>query len=367
MKDYEIYMRQAIDLALKGKGKTKTNPMVGAILVKDGKIIGQGYHRYFGGPHAEEEAILSANTSLEGSSLYVSLEPCSHQGKRSACTDLIIKNKISKVIIGSKDKNPKVSGIEILERAGIEVVSGVLEDECDQINKAFFYSIQRKKPYLILKTATSLDGKIASFTGDSKWITGPKAREYGRGLRGQVDGILVGINTVLKDDPSLTTRIKGLEDPVRLVADSRLRIPLDAKIINQDSNAPTYIFTTEHCDRDKLKALKNKKNVKIFLTKADNQRVDLSCLLDICYKENLASVLVEGGGTINYSLLEKGLINKVYAFIAPLFIGGDKALTSVEGQGIEKVKDAYKFNFSQIEKIEDDILLIGEKDVYRNS
>ena len=356
----EKYMEKAIDLALKARGQTKTNPLVGAILVKNGKIIGSGYHKKFGGPHAEEEAILSAGESVEGASLYVTLEPCSHQGKRPACTDLIIKNKIAKVIVGSKDINPQVAGLKQLREAGIEVISGVLEKKCKEMNQVFFTTMKTQKPYLILKTATSLDGKIASFSGDSKWITGPEAREYGRSLRGQVDGILVGINTVLKDDPSLTTRIEGLKDPIRLVADSSLKIPLDAKIINQKSQAPTYIFTTKSCDKEKLKELRKKKDVHVFISGDDQGRVDLDKVMKFCYEKNIASILVEGGGTINYSVLEKGLVNKVYAFVAPSFIGGKKALTSVEGRGIDQVENAYRFNFTRVEKLGNDLLLIGD-------
>lgn len=364
----EKYMKEAIEIAKLGLGFTKTNPVVGSIIVKNNKIISKGYHEYFAGAHAEENAINNSLESVENSTLYVTLEPCSHFGKRGPCCDLIIKNKIKRVVIGSKDLNKKVNSIEKLKNAGIEVTNYVLKEECDKLNKVFFHSIGNKKPYVIFKSAITLDGKIASKDGNSKWISSEKSRNLSRKLRGKVDAILVGINTVIKDNPKLNTRIRNLEDPIRVVVDSSLKIPLDSNILNLESKSKTYIFTTKYFDTRKYEELKNNNMVKVFIVNDINKKVDLEEMLRVLYKENIGSVLLEGGGTLAYSMFEKKLINRVIYFIAPKIIGGKNALTSVEGKGISKISNSFNINFKQIKRINKDLLLIGDVDyVYRNN
>lgn len=364
----EKYMKEAIEIAKLGLGYTKTNPIVGAVIVKNNKIISKGYHEYFAGAHAEENAINNSLESVEDSTLYVTLEPCSHVGKRGPCCDLIIENKIKKVVIGSKDNNPKVDGINKLKKAGIQVITGVLEKECNEINERFFYSIRNKRPYVIFKSATTLDGKIATKDKKSKWITTSKSREYGRSLRSEVDGIIVGINTVINDNPSLKTRIGNLKDPTRIIIDSNLKIPMDSIIINQESNAETFIFTTKKYDKEKYEKLKNKNGVKVFITKDELGKVDLDEVMKILYENNIGSVLLEGGGTLSFSMFEKKLINRVYSFISPKIFGGKDAITSVEGLGVSEVKDAFKLQIKEIKTIDEDILIIGDvENVYRNS
>lgn len=369
MENKDVYfMNKAINLARLARGNTKTNPLVGAVIVKNNTIIGEGYHKYFGGEHAEEDAINNAVESVYGSTLYVTLEPCSHIGKRNACCDLIIKNKIKKVVIGSRDINPKVNGIEKLKKAGIEVVTGVLEKECNDLNRVFFHSIKNKMPYVVLKSAMSLDGKIATKTSDSKWITSSESRKSGRMLRGYLDGILVGINTILKDDPSLNTRIDNLRDPVRIIVDSKLRIPIDSKVLNIKSSAKTIIFTTKYYDLEKYNLLKDKENVEVIIVNEKDNKVDLSEILKVLYEKDISSILLEGGGNLNYSMLKENLVNRVYFYIAPMIIGGKDAKTSVEGDGIERIKDGFNINITSIEKIDRDILVIGDvENVYRNS
>lgn len=366
-------MKRAIDLAKLARGRTKTNPLVGAILVKNNKILGEGYHECYGKEHAEENAINNAIRNLNGediesSTLYVTLEPCSHIGKRNPCCDLIIKNKIKKVVVGSIDINPKVKGIRKLREAGIEVVTGVLEKECNELNEIFFYSMKNQMPYVVLKSAMSLDGKIATKTKDSKWITSKESREASRKLRSQLDAVLVGINTILEDNPSLNTRIKGLKDPIRVIVDSTLKIPLDSKVLNIKSSKKTIIFTTKFCNLEKYDLLKNRENVEVYCVKEKDKRVDLREMLKILYKKNIASILLEGGGNLNYSMLEEDLVNKVYFYIAPIIIGGSSAKTPVEGDGIEYIKDKFNMEFKSVKKINRDILIIGDvKGVYRDN
>lgn len=358
----EKYMRLAIELAKKGKRKVKKNPLVGAVLVKDGKILGQGYHVAYGMEHAEENAIKNSLESVEGTELYVTLEPCCHFGKRPPCCNLLIDSKISKVYIGCLDPNPKVAGkgVKILENAGVSVQVGILEDECRKINASFFYHIRRKIPYVVLKSAMTLDGKIATPTGDSKWVTSEESRKKVHELRADLDGIMVGINTVIKDDPSLNVRLIEGDDPVRIVVDSKLRIPKEAKILHLESTAKTIIATTEGHDLEKYDYLSKLENVEIIITKSKDGRVDLLDLLQKLYEKDISSILLEGGGTLNYEMLSHNLVSKVMFFIAPKIIGGKNALTPVEGQGIQIMGHAIDIKNMNIQKIVSDFLLEGD-------
>lgn len=356
----EFYMKRALELALKGTGKTSPNPLVGAVIVKNGKIIGEGYHEYFGGSHAEVNAINNASEDVEGATIYVTLEPCSHYGKTPPCADLLVRKKLSRVVIAMIDPNPKVAGkgVEILKNNGIEVVTGILESESKNINEIFIKYIQEKRPFCILKTAMTMDGKIATRTGESMWITNEKSRYYVHELRNKVSGIMVGINTVIKDNPSLTTRLKvGGTDAVRIIVDSALRIPLDSKILTVNSSKKTIIATTEKADKDKLKLLSEMMNVQVVNIPLKNSKVDLVYLFDWLGRNGIDSLLVEGGSTLNFSILKENLADKVISFIAPKILGGDESKTPVGGEGFEKLKDAVLLDNIKIRVFDEDVMI----------
>lgn len=358
----EKYMRLAIDLAKKGKGRVGKNPLVGAVLVKNDRVIGQGYHEAYGMAHAEENAINNSSEPVAGADLYVTLEPCCHFGKRPPCCNLLINSKISKVYVACLDPNPKVSGkgVETLERAGIPVQVGVLEEEGNKINASFFYHIRHRLPYVIMKAAMTLDGKIASPNGDSKWVTGEESRKKVHELRTDLDGIMVGINTIIKDNPSLNVRKVEGEDPIRIVVDSKLRIGRDAEILHLKSNAKTIIATTEAYDKEKYDYLLGLENVEVIIAKTKDKRVDLVDLMGKLYEKGISSILLEGGGSLNYEMLKEGLVCKVMVFIAPKIIGGKDSLTPVEGQGIQLMREAIDIERLDVRKIGSDILLEGD-------
>lgn len=357
---YEKFMREAINLAKKGEGKTKTNPLVGAIIVKNNKIIGRGYHEYYGGNHAEVNAFKSCKEDVRGAEMYVTLEPCSHYGKTPPCANEIVKRGIKKVIVSMIDPNPLVSGrgIKILKENGIEVVIGVLEKETRRLNEVFIKYITKKQPFCTLKFAMTLDGKIASYTGDSKWISNKVSREYVHKLRNKNSAIMVGINTVIKDNPELTTRIKGekCKDCERVIVDSNAKIPLDAKILNLQSKAKTIIACTEKANKEKLKLLKQK-GAEIIIAPEKEGRVDIKYLFYILGERGINSLLIEGGSEINYSVLNEELVDKIIVFIAPKIIGGRKGKTVVGGNGIKLMKNAIELENMTFNSIKDDIML----------
>lgn len=354
------YMERAIELAKMGEGYTKPNPLVGAVIVKNNRIIGEGYHEFYGEAHAEINAFKNAVEGVSGAEMYVTLEPCSHYGKTPPCADAIVKKGIKKVVIGMRDPNPLVAGrgIEILRKAGIEVECRVLEDKVKKLNEIFIKYITSDKPFIILKTAMTLDGKIATKNGDSKWITNELSRKYVHEIRHKVSAIMVGIETVLADDPMLTTRLnhKNGIDPVRIIVDSRARIQLEAKVINLKSNAKTILATTEFADKEKLKAIEQK-GTDIIITPIKNDKVDLIYLMKELRKRNIDSVLLEGGSTLNYSALEEGIVDKVISFIAPKIIGGSTAKTPIGGSGKEFIKEAIMLENMDIKKFEKDIMI----------
>ncbi|MFO8069024.1 MAG: bifunctional diaminohydroxyphosphoribosylaminopyrimidine deaminase/5-amino-6-(5-phosphoribosylamino)uracil reductase RibD, partial [Alkalibacterium sp.] len=322
------YMERALELAEKGRGFTSPNPMVGAVIVKDGRIIGEGYHEKVGEAHAEVNAIRSATESVEGATIYVTLEPCSHYGKTPPCSDLIIEKKLEKVVVAATDPNPLVSGrgLERLRKAGIEVVEGILEEKSNRLNEIFNQYITTRTPFVLMKYAMSLDGKIATGTGDSKWISSEQSREHAHQLRGYLSGIMVGIGTVLKDDPLLTCRVPGYNDPTRIVLDSQLRIPLESKILMDQDEAPTLIITTKKAPISKIKQLKEL-GVEIMIVPERNGKVDLKKALVLLGQKGIDSILLEGGGTLNAAALEAGIVNKVNIYIAPKIIGGANAIS----------------------------------------
>lgn len=352
-------MKRALQLAKLGLGHTNPNPLVGAVIVKNGKIIGEGYHEYYGGPHAEINALKSAKEDVKGAQLYVTLEPCCHYGKTPPCVDAIVKSGIKDVFIAMEDPNKLVSGkgIKHLKEAGLNVYTGLLKEEAEKVNEIFIKYITTKKPYVILKSAMTIDGKIATAAGDSKWITNDKSREHVHMIRGGVMAIMVGINTVIKDNPYLTTRIDGLKNPLRVIVDSRGRIPLDANVVI-DKSARTIVATTDMMPYKKVKALKDSGVDVIVLDKLNNE-VDLKKLMDMLGEMGIDSVIIEGGGTLNYSALKEGIVDKVMFYIAPKIIGGSNSLTPVEGKGIDLIKDAIIVEKLDVKRFDDDILIEG--------
>lgn len=356
----EEYMRRAIELAKKGRGYTNPNPLVGAVIVKDHKIIGEGYHEKIGGLHAERNALKNCTQDPKGAEIYVTLEPCCHYGKTPPCTEALIEAGIQKVYIGNLDPNPKVSGggIKILKEHGIEIETGILEEECRQLNDIFFHYIQSDLPYTALKYAMTLDGKIATVAGESQWITGEEARRHVHELRHQYASIMVGIGTVLLDDPMLNARIEHGKDPIRVICDSKLRIPEGSKIVETAREIPTIIATVSE-DSEKIKTLEQK-GCRILKTTPQNGQVNIKEVLKQLRTMEIDSVLVEGGGILNESLIQSGCVHKVYAYIAPKLFGGEKAKTPVEGKGIKKIKDAFMFDELKATPLGKDILLEGK-------
>lgn len=354
-------MKEALDLSLLGAGFTSPNPLVGAVIVKDERIIGEGYHQHYGGSHAEVNAIKNSTEKVVGATIYVTLEPCSHYGKTPPCADLLVENKFKRVVIATLDPNPLVAGkgVEILRKKGIEVVVGVMEEEALKINEAFIKYISTKMPFCILKTAMTLDGKIATHTGESKWITNEKSREYVHEIRNKVTGIMVGVDTVIQDNPSLTTRLTNKEgnDPIRIIVDSTLRVPLEAKVLKMNSGKRTIIATTDRADDSKLKKLKKYQNVQVVVMPSKDLRVDLTYLMKWLGEQNIDSILVEGGSTLNFSMIEDGLIDKVVSFIAPKILGGDQAKTPIGGRGIANIVDAIILRDFNVSTFEEDIMI----------
>ena len=367
------YMRLALRLAIKAKGRTSPNPLVGAVIVKDNRIIGKGYHKKAGEPHAEINALDIAGRRARGATLYLNLEPCAHFGRTSPCTKKIISSRIKEVVVAMIDPNPLnySRGVKELRKAGIEVKVGVLEEEAKKTNEAYITYITTRKPFVILKTAMSLDGKIATKAGDSKWITNESSRKYVHKLRSEVDAVLVGIETVLKDDSLLTVRSpkspsseaellwrtgKVQSQPIRVVVDSRARIPLGARVLNKE--ALTIVATTKLASKRKIEALE-KKGAKVLIIKNRDKKVNLKELLKRLGKLEITSLVVEGGGRINASFLENGLVDKVLFFIAPKIIGGKEAFTPVEGKGIERIKHAIKLKNISIKRFGEDMLVEG--------
>lgn len=351
----EFFLSRAVTLAKKGLGWTNPNPMVGAVIVQNGKILAQGYHQKAGLPHAEINALTTfKGSTLKGATLYVNLEPCVHHGRTAPCVDAIIKSGIKKVVCATTDSNPQVhgQGIAYLRHNGINVSVGLLEEEARILNEAFFTYHEKKRPFIALKFAASLDGKIATRTGDSKWITGDKARSFARKLRGQYQAVLVGINTVISDDPHLGARKKNLKDPLRIILDTTLKIPLNAQVL-RDKNV--LIATT-------AKASKNKKNklqkLGYPILSFGGNNIPPSKLLEELKQREIISILVEGGGEVLGSFIDEKLADKVYAFYAQILIGGEKAKT-IGGVGVMKIKDSIRLKNISFKSFGDDFLISG--------
>ncbi|MBR0141568.1 MAG: bifunctional diaminohydroxyphosphoribosylaminopyrimidine deaminase/5-amino-6-(5-phosphoribosylamino)uracil reductase RibD [Ruminococcus sp.] len=365
----EEYMRIALKLALKGMGFVNPNPMVGAVIVKDNKIIGMGYHRKYSQLHAERNAFADCDSrgiECKGADIYVTLEPCCHYGKTPPCTEAIIEHGIKRVFIGSSDPNPLVSGkgAEILRNHGIEVFEGILKDECDSINEIFFHYITTKKPFVTMKYAMTADGKIATRMGFSKWITGEQARLNVQKERLRHSAIMVGIGTVVKDDPMLTCRLENSRNPIRIICDSNLRIPLESNIVKTAKEIRTIIATTDFGKRINNEKKEKKKTLEELgcefittRTDSENSHVDLGTVMKKLGDMKIDSILLEGGGELNWSMLNGGHVNKVQAYIAPKIFGGASAKSPVSGCGLCFPEDAFMLTDMKIKQIGDDILL----------
>ena len=356
------FMEYALALAAKARGRTSPNPLVGAVIVRDGEIIGEGYHQKAGEAHAEINALNHAKGLAEGATMYVTLEPCCHWGRTPPCTEAIIRAKLSNIFVAIKDPNPQVAGngIRQLEEAGIRVQVGLYEAEAKQLNEIFIKYITTQYPFVILKSAISLDGKIATAAGESQWITSQASRLKGHEIRAQVDAILVGIGTVLQDNPSLTTRLpkRKNEDPIRIVVDSHGRTPLGAKVFNPESNAGTLIAVTENAPSEKIETLESA-GADVLIIEGKEGRVCLRQLMQELGRRGITSVLVEGGGEINAAALQVGIVDKLMFFVAPKLIGGRDAPGPIGGAGINNLSEAFELRDVKTTQIETDFLIEG--------
>ena len=362
MNEHEQYMHQALALAEKGKGWTSPNPIVGAVVVKNGRVVGQGYHQKAGGAHAEVNAIDDAGEKARGATIYVTLEPCNHFGRTPPCTQKIIAAGIQRVVVAMADPNPDVKGGGNLhlQNQGIEVITGVCEDQARTLNEAFTTWISTGKPFVILKCAATLDGRIATRTGDSRWITGPAARRYVHRIRQAVDGIMVGVETVKKDDPSLTTRLEGEAgaDPTRIILDTHLTTPPTAKLLHQTSEAPTWIVCGPDADAGCRTALENT-GARVITAAVANGRIDLPALMKQLGGLQIGSLLIEGGGTVVGSALATGIVDKLCLFYAPKLLGGDDGIPMCRGIGPERMQDALAVHDLEVLRFDADVLLQG--------
>ncbi|MBI4431562.1 MAG: bifunctional diaminohydroxyphosphoribosylaminopyrimidine deaminase/5-amino-6-(5-phosphoribosylamino)uracil reductase RibD [Candidatus Omnitrophica bacterium] len=359
---HELLMKKALQIAELGRGKVSPNPLVGALLVKNGNIVGRGAHLRFGGVHAEINALHSAGARARGAYLYVTLEPCSSWGKTGPCADAIVRSGVSRVFIGAMDPNPvnHGKGIRILQRAGLKVVHGILADQVLRQN-AGFTSLHRKgRPYAILKMAQSLDGKIATSKGESKWITGEKTRAFVHRLRTSVDAILVGTNTILRDNPSLTARfgVSNKMHPARIIMDRKLRMGTSTKVLKANEAPVFYATSSKNVSLASTERLA--KRAEVIGVREKGRGLDLKQLLKKLGRKGITSILVEGGGELAASFLKEKLVDEVYWCIAPIFVGGRNSKTSVEGRGIARLKHAYRLKDVKIRRIGNDIIVKGK-------
>jgi diaminohydroxyphosphoribosylaminopyrimidine deaminase/5-amino-6-(5-phosphoribosylamino)uracil reductase len=356
------YMKKALSLARRAQGRTSPNPIVGAVLVKDGEVVGEGYHLRAGRPHAEINALNQAGEQARDATLYVTLEPCSHYGKTPPCVDAVIAAGVKRVVVAILDPNPRVAGqgVNRLRKAGIEVRVGVLEEEARRNNEFFFKYITWGIPFVTLKSAMTLDGKIATYTGDSRWVTGEDSRRFVHQLRNVYDAILVGIGTVIKDDPLLNTRleVEGRRDPVRVILDEKLQLPLDSQIAASAAQQSTLVFTSNQASEERA-ALLEDRGIKVIAIDSDGDKLPLDVVLKALGKREIMSLLVEGGGQVNASFLEAGLVDKVYWFIAPKLCGGNRAPSPVGGRGVARMAEAVRLTSYNIDRFQEDILITG--------
>jgi diaminohydroxyphosphoribosylaminopyrimidine deaminase / 5-amino-6-(5-phosphoribosylamino)uracil reductase len=357
MSSHEFYMQLALENALAMKGQTDPNPLVGSVIVNENRVVGIGAHLKAGEPHAEIHALRMAGDKARGGTIYVTLEPCSHHGRTGPCAVAIAEAGIKKVVIAALDPNPLVSGrgVKILEDAGIEVEVGILEEKSRKMNEVFNKFIVKKLPFVTLKSGITLDGKIASYSNNSKWITSSESRLDVHKLRNENQAILVGVNTVIHDDPELTARIPNGRNPIRVIMDSTLKIPLDSKVLN-DHQAETWVFTTENHDKEKKEQIEAR-GAKVFIT--STSQADPTRVLEILGEQLVSSLLIEGGGTINAAFLENKLVDKAIFYMAPKLIGGKESPSFFGGTGIDKMADAIELTDLHVTQIGPDFKFTG--------
>ncbi|HVN23597.1 MAG TPA: bifunctional diaminohydroxyphosphoribosylaminopyrimidine deaminase/5-amino-6-(5-phosphoribosylamino)uracil reductase RibD [Syntrophorhabdales bacterium] len=356
------YMRKALNLAKRGLGTTSPNPMVGAVVVKGGKIVGEGYHHRAGEAHAEIIALEKAGQRARGGMLVLNLEPCCHTGKTPPCVNAVIKAGLKKVVVAMQDPNPLVNGksIELLRKAGIDVKVGLLEHEARILNEAFITFVEKKRPLFIAKGAVSLDGKIATRIGESKWISNEESREYANQLRSVMDGVMVGINTVILDNPLLVPKVsKPKRYPVRIVLDSKLRIPPSCELVKTADKFKTLVFTLPDSRQDKESRLKSMGVEVVQVAAGDNGRIALSAVCKELWQRQITSVLVEGGAELHSSFINEKLTDKIVIFYAPKLIGGKNAPSLIGGKGIDFMKDACRIDITSVRKLKEDICVEG--------
>lgn len=358
----EKYMNLALTLAKKGIGFVNPNPLVGAVIVKDGKIIGQGWHEKYGGWHAERNALSNCSESPNDATMYVTLEPCCHYGKTPPCTEAILQNAIKKVVIGCLDPNSLVSGkgAALLREAGIDVVTGILQDKCIELNEVFLHYIKTKTPYVVMKYAMTMDGKIATASGESKWITGQKARDNVHRSRNQYSSIMVGVGTVIADNPSLTCRITGGRNPIRIICDTHLNTPIESTIVTTAKEVKTIIATASDNKEKHSPYLSN--GCEILEIRLKDNHIDLNHLMQELGEAGIDSILLEGGSTLNFSALQSRIVNKVQAYIAPKLFGNNQSRTPVGGVGIQEISNCFYLKNQTITWFDEDILVEGEVD-----
>lgn len=356
-------MRRALDLAARGQGRVEPNPMVGCVLVRDGRIIGEGFHQHFGGPHAEVNALRSCRGSPRGATAFVTLEPCCYHGKTPPCTDALIASGVRRVVAAMRDPNPRVSGggLRLLRRAGIAVQAGILQAEAENLAAPFVSLMLRKRPWVILKWAQSLDGRIATRTGDSKWISGPESRAHAHATRGRVDAILVGIGTVLSDDPSLTCRDGPLlRTAARIVLDSRLRTPLRSQIVRSARATPTLLYCDRAAAESRRAGALRKAGCEVVAVSRTARGLALRRILTDLGARDMANVLVEGGGAVLGAFLDADLGDEAHIYVAPRLIGGRNATPAISGRGFPTLAEAARFSEPPtIRLLGDDLLVSG--------
>ena len=353
--NYEFFMKKCIELAKKGEGKVSPNPLVGAVISDDnGNIISTGYHKKYGDFHAEKNAIDKAGEKAKGKILFCNLEPCNHYGQTPPCSEAIIESGIKKVVIGCQDTNPKAQGgIEKLRANNIEVITGVLEKECRKLNEIFFTNIEKRRPFIVIKSATTLDGKVATLTGSSKWITSEASRDEVQKLRNRYDAIITSSKTVLKDNPSLTCRMNGGRNPIKIIVDKNLELTPDLKVFEGEEK----VIVACDINADMLKADEFSENVEFIPCPQKFSHIDLEYLIKKLYEQKICSILCESGGTFAGGLLQTGLVDKIYQFVAPKILGDKKATSFIEGYTFSDINDCTKVKIDSIKQFGEDILL----------
>lgn len=363
--DDRHFMKMALDLAAQGEGLTSPNPMVGAVVVKNGQVVGSGYHKIAGGPHAEVNALDAAGSLAKGATLYVTLEPCNHTGRTPPCTHKILEFGIERVVAAMKDPNKKVAGggAEFLEQNSVPVFTGVCEDQAKKLNEAYIKYVCTGLPFVIAKCAATLDGRIATRTGDSRWVTGETARRFVHQLRHRVDAIMVGINTVRNDDPSLTTRLPGSQgsDPVRIILDTHLSISTNARVLRQTSAVPTILVAGPAAPGNKKKTLENI-GAQVCQVSLKNELIDLNALMEQLGTMELTSLLIEGGSRVLASAFSFAVVDKVFFFYAPKILGGDDGVPICSGPGVEMMSDCIAVRDIAVQRLGDDVLVEGYVD-----